>query len=37
MSYLIQDMLCELSLKELEEIRTFLDKLIRDKAKAEED
>ena len=37
MAYRIQDMLCELSRAELEEIRAFLDELIRDKAAAEKD
>jgi len=35
MAYKIQDMLCELSLKELQEIRSFLDKLIQGKTEDE--
>jgi len=37
MAYRIQDMLCELSLKELEEIRAFLNGLIKEKADNEQE
>jgi len=37
MAYRIQDMICELSRAELEEIRVFVDKLIEEKAEEEQE
>jgi hypothetical protein len=36
MAYRIQDMMCELSRAELEEIRTFMDRLIKEKTEEEQ-
>ena len=37
MAYRIQDMLCELSIEELEEIRAFLNGLIKEKTDKEQE
>lgn len=36
MAYRIQDMMCELSRTELEEIRAFVDRLIKEKTEEEQ-
>jgi len=37
MAYRIQDMLCDLSIAELKEIRDFVDRLIKEKAEEEQE